>query len=311
VSSTSRDFLTLADYGRDELLLMLDLASTLKESWRKGRPEPRLAGKVLACVFHKPSLRTRVSFEVGMRQLGGQSLYITDAEVGFGKRESIYDIGQVISRYVDGIMIRTFSQENVEKLAEAAPAPVINGLTDLVHPCQVFSDMLTIREKGLDLDGIKIAYLGDGNNLVHSWLNAALNLHFDFSCAGPEGYHPLPPMVDRARARAKGKITITQDPEEAIRGAHVVYTDTWTSMGQEAETEKRLEIFPPYQVNRKLLKLAAPGAIVMHCLPAHRGQEITDEVMDGPQSVVFDQAENRLHGQKAILVHCLASREQR
>jgi ornithine carbamoyltransferase len=311
VNANKRDFLTLADYGREELLLMLDLASTLKESWRKGRPEPRLAGKVLACVFHKPSLRTRLSFEVGMRQLGGQSLYITDAEIGFGKRESIYDIGQVISRYVDGVMIRTFSQENVEKLAAAAPAPVINGLTHQVHPCQVFSDLLTIKEKGSDLDQIKVAYLGDGNNLVHSWLNAALSLHFDFSFGGPEGYHPQPEIAERARERAQGKIVLTTDPEEAIRGAQVVYTDTWTSMGQEAETEKRMKIFPRYQVNQTLLKLAAPNAIVMHCLPAHRGQEITDAVMDGPQSVVFDQAENRLHGQKAILVHCLNPREKR
>jgi len=285
---------------------MLELAATLKESWRKRRPETRLAGKALGCVFHKPSLRTRLSFEVGMRQLGGQSLYITDAEVGFGRRESIHDIGQVMSRYLDGIMIRTFSQENVEQLAAAAAIPVINGLTDLLHPCQVFSDLLTIREKGFPLDRIKVAYLGDGNNMVHSWLNAALSFHFDFAFAGPVDYYPQRDIAERATQRAKGKITLTQDPAEAVRGAQVVYTDTWTSMGQEEEAVKRARVFPPFQVNAKLVKLADPKAIVMHCLPAHRGQEITDEVMDGPQSVVFDQAENRLHGQKAILVHCLA-----
>lgn len=311
MAGVKRDFLSLADYGREEILLMLDLAATLKESWRKGRPEPRLTGKVLACVFHKPSLRTRLSFEVGMRQLGGESLYITDAEIGFGKRESIHDIGQVTSRFVDGIMIRTFSQENVEKLAQAAPAPVINGLTDLLHPCQVFSDLLTAREKGLNIDAMKVAYLGDGNNLVHSWLNASLSLNFDFTFGGPADYFPNPEVVERARSRAKGRIHLTTDPEEAIRGAHLVYTDTWTSMGQEAETEKRLKVFPPYQIKRTLLAAADKKALVMHCLPAHRGQEITDEVMDGPQSVVFDQAENRLHGQKAILVHCLGSAEPR
>jgi ornithine carbamoyltransferase len=277
----------------------------LKESWRKGRPEPRLAGKVLGCVFHKPSLRTRLSFEAAMHQLGGHSLYITDAEIGFGKRESIYDIGQVMGRMLNGIMIRTFSQKNVEDLAAASPIPVINGLTDLLHPCQVFCDLLTIKERGVPLDGIKVAYLGDGNNVAHSWLNASLSFHFDFCFAGPEGYDPDPAILERARTRAKGKITVTRDPVEAVRGARVVYTDTWTSMGQEAETEKRLKVFPPYQLNAKLLRLAEPGALVMHCLPAHRGQEITDEVMDGPQSVVFDQAENRLHSQKAVLLTLL------
>jgi len=302
-----KDFLTLADYGREELEGMLDLAAKLKESWRQGRPERRLADKILACVFLKPSLRTRVSFEAAMWHLGGHALYITDAEIGLGKRESVYDVGQVLGRMVHGIMIRTFSQESVVELAQATPIPVINGLTDLVHPCQVFCDMLTIRENGLPLDGIKVAYLGDGNNLVHSWLNAAASFPFDFSFGGPAGYHPQPEVVERARSRARGRITITEDPQEAIRGAAVVYTDTWTSMGQEAETEKRIKVFPAFQVNRQLLALADPKAIVMHCLPAHRGQEITDEVMDGPQSVVFDQAGNRLHGQKAILAHCLGA----
>ncbi len=307
VMGTQRDFLSLADYGRDELDQMLQLAATLKDSWRMGKAEHRLEGKVLGCIFHKPSLRTRLSFEVGMRQLGGSSLYITDAEIGFGKRESIYDIGQVTSRFLDGIMIRTFSQDSVKGLAEAAPSPVINGLTDLLHPCQVFSDLLTVREKGFPLDGIKVTYLGDGNNLVHSWLNATHSFGFDFTFAGPEGYDPKPEVVEQARAKAKGKISLVRDPAEAVAGAQVIYTDTWTSMGQEDEAAKRERLFPPFQLNRALLARADSGAIVMHCLPAHRGQEITDEVMDGPQSVVFDQAENRMHGQKAILAHCLGA----
>lgn len=300
-----RDFLTLADYSRDELTAMLDLAKQLKASLQRSEPTPRLKGKVLGMVFHKPSLRTRLSFEVAMLQLGGHAVYITDQEIGFGKRESIYDIGQVMSRYLSAIMIRTFDQANIVRLAEAATIPVINGLTDQSHPCQVFCDLLTVQEKGLPLDGIKVAYLGDGNNMVHSWLNAARSFHFDFTFAGPAGYDPRPEYVDGARQKAKGKIEITRSAEDAVRGAHVVYTDTWTSMGQEAEAERRREVFPPFRLDAKLLKLADPKAIVLHCLPAHRGEEITDEVMDGPHSVVFDQAENRLHGQKAILVQCL------
>jgi ornithine carbamoyltransferase len=303
----TKDFISLADYSREELQSLLGLAVRLKASLRAGRLEPRLAGMVLGCIFHKPSLRTRLSFEVAMRQLGGDSLYITDAEIGFGKRESIYDIGQVTSRFLDGIMIRTFDQHRVVELAQAAPSPVINGLTDLEHPCQVLSDLLTVMEKGLPLDGIKVVYLGDGNNLVHSWLTAAMAFHFDFTFAGPDGFDPSPAFVEKARGVAKGKIVIARDPREAVRGAQVIYTDTWTSMGQEAEAEKRSQVFPPFQVNAKLLALADPKAIVMHCLPAHRGQEITDEVMDGPRAVVFDQAENRLHAQKAILVRCLGA----
>jgi ornithine carbamoyltransferase len=302
-----RDFLALADSNREELLLMLDLAATLKESWRKGRPETRLAGSTLGCVFHKPSLRTRLSFEVAMRQLGGGSLYITDAEIGFGKRESIYDIGHVMSRFLSGIMIRTFSQQSVEELAAASQIPIINGLTDLHHPCQIFCDLLTLREKGLPLDSARVVYLGDGNNIVNSWLEAAHHFGFDFTFCGPEGYDPDPTVLQRAQAVAKGKIRVVRDPAAAVAGAHAVYADTWTSMGQEAESEKRMRVFPPYQLNEELLRRADPKAIVLHCLPAHRGQEITDAVMDGPQSVVFDQAENRLHGQKAILAYCLGT----
>jgi ornithine carbamoyltransferase len=243
-----------------------------------------------------------------MRQLGGDALYITDAEIGFGRRESIQDIGRVLSRYLDGIMIRTFAQADVQALAAAASVPVINGLTDWVHPCQVLCDMLTVREKGLELDGLKIAYFGDGNNLANSWIHASLAYALDLRIACPAGYDPDAVSIARANAAGHGRVTLTRDPREAAAGAQVLYTDTWTSMGQEAEGAKRGALFPPYQVNAELLRLAAPGALVMHCLPAHRGEEITDAVMDGPQSIVFDQAENRLHGQKGILLHCLGER---
>jgi ornithine carbamoyltransferase len=299
------DFVSIQNHDRAELDLLLDLAATLKEAWRAGRSDPRLAGKVLACIFHKPSLRTRISFEVGMAHLGGRSLYITDAEIGFGKRESIHDIAKVLSGFVDGIMIRTFSQANVEELARHARVPVINGLTDAEHPCQILADMFTIREKGLALDGLSLAWIGDGNNVARSWIDAAHAYAIDLRLACPTGYDPDPKAIERVRASGRGKITVVRKPEEAVAGVKVIYTDTWTSMGQEEEAAKRRAAFAGYQVNAALLAKAAPGALVMHCLPAHRGEEITDEVMDGPQSVVFDEAENRMHLQKAILVHCL------
>ncbi len=304
------DFLTIKDFGREELDLLLDLATTLKEAWRAGRSEPRLNGKVLACVFHKPSLRTRISFEVGMAQLGGRSLYITDAEIGFGKRESIYDIAKVLSRYVDAVMIRTFSQKNVEELARHASVPVINGLTDSDHPCQILSDLFTIREKGRTLDGLKVAWIGDGNNVAKSWIDAALAYSIDLRLACPEGFDPDPAAIARS-ASGRGKVSIVRSPEDAVRGADVVYTDTWTSMGQEAEAQKRRTAFAQHRLDDLLLGKAAPGALVMHCLPAHRGEEITDSVIDGPQSIVFDQAENRMHAQKAILVHCMGAATRR
>jgi ornithine carbamoyltransferase len=302
-----RDFLSIADFRREELDLILDLAAALKESQKAGREETRLMGRSLACIFHKPSLRTRMSFEVGMGQLGGRSLYVTDAEIGFGKRESIHDIAKVLSGFVDGIMIRTFSQENVVELARHAKVPVINGLTDAEHPCQILADIFTIREKGFPLDGLTLAWVGDGNNVAKSWIDATLSYAIDLRLACPEGFDPEPAAIAFARASGKGKVTVVRSPEEAVAGAQVVYTDTWTSMGQEAEAARRREAFAGYQVNARLLSRAARGAIVMHCLPAHRGEEITDEVMDGPQSVVFDQAENRMHLQKGILVHCLGA----
>jgi ornithine carbamoyltransferase len=240
-----------------------------------------------------------------MRQLGGHALYITDAEIGFGKRESIHDIAQVLSRYVDAIMIRTFHHSDIEELARHASVPVINGLTDAEHPCQILTDLFTIREKGLDLDDLRIAWIGDGNNVANSWCDAALSYKIDLRLAIPKGYEPDPQRLERVRSRARGTIRLTDSVAEAVDGAQVVYTDTWTSMGQEEGAARRREAFAGYTVDRHLLASAAEGAIVMHCLPAHRGEEITDEVMDGPESVVFDQAENRMHGQKAILVHCI------
>ena len=304
------DFLRIQDFKREELDLLLDLAATIKETWRAGRSDPRLAGKVLACIFHKPSLRTRVSFEVGMAQLGGRSLYITDAEVGFGKRESIHDIAKVISRYVDAIMIRTFSQAHVEELARHASVPVINGLTDSDHPCQILADLFTIREKGRSLDGLKLAWIGDGNNVAKSWIDAALAYEIDLRLACPEGFEPDPAAIALARS-GRGHVTVVRSPLEAVRGAQVIYTDTWTSMGQEAEAQRRRNAFAQHRVDDALVSKAEAGALVMHCLPAHRGEEITDSVMDGPQSVVYDQAENRMHAQKAILVHCMSTAGRR
>jgi ornithine carbamoyltransferase len=302
------DFLTLADFGRGEVDAMLEAAARAKRAWQAGdRPAP-LAGRVLGLVFHKPSLRTRLSFEVGMRQLGGSGLYITDAEIGFGKREAIQDIGGVMSRMLDGIMIRTFAQENVVALARAASIPIINGLTDAVHPCQILCDLFTLLEKGRELDGLRVAYLGDGNNVANSWIDAARLYDIDLRIGAPVGHDPDPAALERVRQGGRGRVRVLRDPREAVEGAHVVYTDTWTSMGQEAEAIERRKVFPPYQVNAALLRGAAADALVMHCLPAHRGEEITDEVMDGPQSIVYDQAGNRLHGQKGILLHCLGAR---
>jgi len=299
------DFLTLLDFSRHELEDILGKAEALKRRWRAGESETALRGRVLGLVFHKPSLRTRLSFEVGMRQLGGSALYITDAEIGFGRRETIGDIGEVMSRYLQGIMIRTFSQANVVALARAASIPVVNGLTDWVHPCQILADLFTLREKGLALDGLRVAYVGDGNNVTNSWIHAAMAFELDLRVATPAGYEPDPTSVARVAAGGRGKVRLFHDARAAVEGAQVVYTDTWASMGQEAEAEARRLVFPPFQVNAALLAAAAPRAFVMHCLPAHRNEEITDEVIDGPQSIVFDQAENRLHAQKGILLHCL------
>jgi len=292
--------LSLYDFDPEELEGLLQRAKELKGKQRRGEVWRPLEGKTLAMIFEKPSTRTRVSFEVGMYQLGGHALYLGRGETQLGRGETIADTARVLSRYVDGIMIRTFSHRNVEELAANASVPVINGLSDLLHPCQILSDVFTIWEKLGRFEGVRVAYIGDGNNVANSWINGALRLGVQLRIACPQGYEPDQQILERA-LREGARVFLTHDPREAAEGAEVLYTDVWASMGQEAEREERLEVFRPYQLNRSLLELASPGALVMHCLPAHRGEEITDEVMDGPQSVVFDQAENRLHVQKAIL----------
>ncbi len=304
-----KDFIAIADYSGEDLKRILDLALKLKKEYFQKGNEPILKGKVLAMLFSKPSLRTRISFDMGMRHLGGDALFISPDEIGLGKRESIADVARVLSGYVQGIMARVFAHEHVTELAKWALVPVINGLSDYNHPCQAMADVLTIYEHFGYLDGLKVSFVGDGNNVATSLLHACAKLGMDFSIGSPEGYELDSKVVESAKEMAKVSgiaIHTLRDPKEAVAGADVIYTDTWTSMGQEAETEKRKQVFPPYQVNSALLKLAKPTAIVMHCLPAHRGQELTDEVADGPQSAIFPQAHNRLHAQKAILVDLLA-----
>lgn len=304
-----KDFIAIADYSAEDLKRMLDLAVKLKKEYFEKGNEPILKGKVLAMLFSKPSLRTRISFDMGMRHLGGDALFISPDEIGLGKREAISDVARVLSGYVSGIMARVFAHEHVLELAKWASIPVINGLSDYNHPCQALADVMTIYEKFGHMDGLKVAFIGDGNNVATSLLHACAKLGMDFTIASPEGYDLSDKVLADAREMAKVSgisIKTLRDPKEAVSGVDVIYTDTWTSMGQEAETEKRKAVFPPYQVNNALLKLASPNAIVMHCLPAHRGQEITDEVADGPQSALFPQAHNRLHAQKAILVELLA-----
>jgi ornithine carbamoyltransferase len=303
-----KHFLSLADHSRTELLDLIDLAIQLKAEWRSGGNAPVLEGKVLAMVFQKPSLRTRVSFDMAMRHLGGDALYLSPSEIGLGQRESIADVSRVLSRYVQGIMARVFAHDHVMELAKHAAVPVINGLSDYSHPCQGLADLLTIREHLGRTEGVRLTYLGDGNNVATSLAFGCALLGMDFTIATPTGYALPVAVVTRARALAGGRefLRAVEEPHAAVRGAHVIYTDTWTSMGQETEAERRAKVFPPYQVNQRLVEGADPSAIVMHCLPAHRGQEITDEVADGPRSVLFDQAENRLHAQKAILVRLMA-----
>jgi len=303
-----KHFLSLADLSRTELDDLLEEAAQRKAEWRSGERPPLLRGKVLAMVFQKPSLRTRVSFDMAMRHLGGDALYLSPNEIGLGQRESIADVSRVLSRYVDAIMARVFVHGHVVELARHAGVPVINGLSDTSHPCQGLADFLTIRERFGPRQGLRVAYLGDGNNVATSLAFGCALLGMEFCIASPPGYELPEAMMSRARALAPQGASLRQmeDPHQAVRDAHVIYTDTWTSMGQEGEAERRAKVFPPYQVNAGLVAEADPAAIVMHCLPAHRGQEITDEVADGPHSVIFDQAENRLHAQKAILLRLLS-----
>jgi ornithine carbamoyltransferase len=297
-----RDFLSIRHFSSAELSQLLDLARDIKS--KPAKYSDSLKGQTLALIFEKPSLRTRVSFDVGIQQLGGFSVYLSPAEINLGKRESVHDVAKNLERMVQAIMIRTFGHHIVESMAEHANVPIINGLTDFSHPCQAMADYLTILEVKKRLQGVKVAFIGDGNNVANSLLFAGVRFGANVSVATPPGYEPMPEVIEWVRQHEKstGSVcTITEDPDEAVRDADVVYTDVWASMGQEAETEKRKAIFAPYQVDLELMNNAKDDAIFMHCLPAHRGEEVAAEVIDSPRAVVFQQAENRLHAQKAIM----------
>jgi len=295
-----RSLTKVADWSREELLEVLDLAAKLKRLQHAREEHHLLPGRTLGMIFQKPSTRTRVSFEVGIYQLGGTGLYLSAGDLQLGRGETIKDTAVVLSRYLDGIMIRTFAQSDVEELAEHATVPVINGLTDTAHPCQALADVMTIRERFGRLEGLKVVYLGDGNNVCASLMVACAKLGVDFVAATPAGYRPDEEAVRIAR-EAGGSVELTEDPRAAVEGADVLYTDVWTSMGQDAEREQRLRDLGGYGIDAELLKRAADGAVVLHCLPAHYGEEITEDVLYGPHSAVWDEAENRLHSQKALL----------
>jgi ornithine carbamoyltransferase len=295
-NSEHRDFLAIPDFSTEELEGLFDLAERMRQGRYTRKP---LAGKSLAMIFMKSSTRTRVSFEVGTWQLGGHALFLSPRDVQLGRGEPVADTARVLSRYVDGIMIRTFAHSEIEELARYASVPVINGLTDLLHPCQILADLLTVRQHLGGYEGKKIAWVGDGNNMANSWINAAYRLGFELSLACPEGYDPDAMILRRAQGAAR--VTLVRDPREAVEGAHVVNTDVWASMGQEEEQKIREQAFAGYTVDGDLMSRADVDAIFLHCLPAHRGEEVTAEVIDGPQSVVWDEAENRLHVQKAIM----------
>jgi len=307
-----KDLLCIHDLSTEEVLLILDVAKKLKKMQKLGVPHEFCKGKTLAMMFSKASTRTRVSFETGFHQLGGHAIYLNDRDSQIGRGEPIRDTARVLSRMVDGIMIRTFSHDSVIELAEYASIPVINGLTDLLHPCQALTDLLTIEEQLGSLKGRKLVYVGDGNNMAHSLMYACAKVGMDMVCASPKGYQPDPMVLKQAQedaAKTGCTVSVEEDIAKAVKGADVLYTDVWTSMGQEAEREIRLKALHDYQINSELLKAANPGAIVLHCLPAHRGEEITEEVLEGPQSFVWDQAENRLHTQKAIMVLLMSDAE--
>lgn len=299
-----RDLLNFQPLGRREIEAIFSFSRGLKDELKRGVARPRLPGKALAMVFEKPSLRTRVSFETGMIQLGGSAIFLGPDEIQLGVRESAADGARVLSRWADLIVVRTFSQETLEEMARWATVSVINGLTDLYHPCQILADCFTLIEKKGRLDGLKIAFIGDGNNVANSWIEAAGKLPFTLAVASPKGYMPDAAVIEEAKA-AGARVHLTENAAEAAAGADVLYTDVWTSMGQEDEAQERRRIFRSYQVNAKLVAKAKKDAVVMHCLPAHRDEEITHDVMESPQSVIFDQAENRLHVQKGIMVWAL------
>ncbi len=299
-----KDLLTLHDYTPEEILQILDLADELKEKQKKGEPHQYLKGKTLGMIFQKSSTRTRVSFEVGMYQLGGQALFLSSSDIQLGRGETVADTARVLSRFVDGIMIRTFAQSDVVELAEYSDVPVINGLTDLLHPCQILADLQTIREKKGRLAGLKLAYVGDGNNIAHSLLFGCAKIGINISVASPDGYKPNEKIVALAgedAALSGANIQIVTEPSEAVAGADVVVTDVWASMGQEAEQQERARTFAGYQVNDELVKHANSDFIFLHCLPAHRGEEVSAGIIDGPHSAAWDEAENRLHAQKAVM----------
>jgi ornithine carbamoyltransferase len=299
-----RDLLNFDGLGRRDFDGLLRLASELKRKQKRGIAHRLLAGKELALVFEKPSLRTRSTFAVGISQLGGNSVYLGPSEVGLGTRETPADCARNLDRWFDLVTVRTFAHKIIEEMAEYSSVPVINALTDDYHPCQVLADCQTLIEHKGGLDGLKIVFVGDGNNMVHSWLEAAAIVPFSFWLACPKGYDPDPAILQQARSQG-AKITITHAVDEAVAGADAIYTDVWTSMGQEKEAQERLKAFRAYQVNNQVVAMAKPDAVVMHCLPAHRGEEITHEVLESPQCVAFDQAENRLHAQKAVMVWLL------
>lgn len=296
-----KDFLSVYDLHREDFETIFNKAHKLKEMLSKGVPYAPLAGKTLGMIFEKSSTRTRISFEVGIYQLGGTALFLSSRDTQLGRGENISDTARVMSRYLDAVVIRTFSQAFVEEFAKFATIPVINGLTDREHPCQILSDLFTIMEKKGSCEAIKIAYVGDGNNVANSWIDAAARIPFQLSLACPESYGPDAEILARGMKEARRGISLHRDPLDAVLKADVIYTDVWTSMGQESEKEERTKVFQAYQINSSMLAHAREDVIVMHCLPAHRGEEITDEVIDGPHSVVIDQAENRLHVQKAIM----------
>jgi ornithine carbamoyltransferase len=303
-----KDFIAISDYSSKEMQDMLDLAVKLKKEYMAGGNKPIFKGKVLGMIFQKPSLRTRVSFDMAMRHLGGDALYLSPSEISMGQRETIADVARVLSGYVQALMARVFEHQHVLELAKWSSVPVINGLSDYNHPCQGMADALTIFEKFGSLKGLNVTFVGDGNNVAVSLMHICSKLGANFTLASPEGYDLDPKPVELARKFASesgSKLSFLRDPHQAVKDAHVIYTDTWTSMGQEEETKKREAVFPPYQVNARLVSEARKDVIVMHCLPAHRNHELTDEVADGPHSVIFPQAHNRLHAQKAILVTLL------
>ena len=295
-----KHLLKLLDLSREEIIGILDLADQLKYERKNKIPHRHLEGKSIGLIFQKSSTRTRVSFETGIYQLGGQPLFLSSRDLQIGRGEPVQDTARVLSRYLDGIMIRTYEQKEVEDLAKYGSIPIINGLTDLCHPCQVLADLMTIREHYAKLEGLKLAYIGDGNNMTNSLIVGCLKTGMKISVACPEGYRPDPMALDFAKGNPD--FELTDDPAQAIKDADVVYTDTWASMGQEAEKEARIKAFAGYQVNAELMKLAAPSAMVQHCLPAYRGQEITDEVFEAHADELFEEAENRLHAQKAVMV---------